>query len=258
MTKAKEKPEGLPSSTSDPATTRTNMVADAHQTGKTRKDNRCRNYTAILYPESAVEGWQDILAAAHVEALVSPLHDRDVTPEGEKKKDHYHVMVMYQGNKSLKQAQELFDSLGATKCQPINSIRGEARYLCHLDNPEKEQYDVKDVLEFGGADYQGIIGLPSDKYGILRELMAFIEMNDVLSFSELSRWCAENNERWFRALADNCTYYIKEYLSSRQYSIEKNLISRSKDWVMEPQARQLSSVPASQDPETDPGEEVPF
>lgn len=253
MPKAKEKP-AVNSSTDNkaPATTRNHSVADSPTSDKPRKDNRCRNYTAILYPESAVENWEEVLNDAHVEALVSPLHNRDVNSQGELKKPHYHVMVMYQGNKSKEQAQDFFNSLGATACQTINSIRGEARYLCHLDNPEKEQYDIKDVKEFGGADYQTIIGLPSDKYGILRELIEFIEVNNVLSFSELFRWTAANNERWFRALSDNCAYIVKEYLSSRQYTIEQKLQDKTECWIDLEKARSILSRATPEE------EEVPF
>lgn len=231
----KEKAVAIPSTADDPATTSTQSVADVRTKGNKRqpKDDRMRNFATVIYPESAVDGWMEKLQSFHVEAVVSPLHDRDVNPTGEKKKPHYHVLVMFQGKKTKEQAKSLFDAIGGVGLEVVNSTRGMARYLCHLDNPEKEQYDVGKVIEFGGADYQTLISLPSDKYGTLKEILDFIERNDVVSFSELLRWCGNNNEKWFRALSDNCAYIVKEYLSSRYYAIKEGLFDKSAEWTLE-------------------------
>ena len=98
-------------------------------------DNRKRNFATVVYPESAPENWQEILAGMFVPAFISPLHDKDINPTGEPKKPHYHVVVMNDGKKSIEQAQELFAAIGGVGCEVVQSIRGYARYLCHLDNP---------------------------------------------------------------------------------------------------------------------------
>lgn len=69
---------------------------------------RTRNYATVVYPESAVEGWQDILVDQFVPAFISPLHDLDVNPDGEAKKPHYHVIVMFEGVKTREQVEQLF------------------------------------------------------------------------------------------------------------------------------------------------------
>lgn len=48
---------------------------------------------------------------------------------------------MFDGVKTIEQAKDLFEQIGGVGCEKVNSIRGYARYLCHLDNPEKAQYD---------------------------------------------------------------------------------------------------------------------
>lgn len=67
---------------------------------KTR-DTRVRNFATVVYPESAPENWQDILSRHCVPAFISPLHDKDINPTGEPKKPHYHVVLMFEGKKSL-------------------------------------------------------------------------------------------------------------------------------------------------------------
>ncbi|MDU2191324.1 MAG: Rep family protein, partial [Klebsiella pneumoniae] len=43
-----------------------------------KRAGRTRNFTTIVYPESAPENWLEILQQLFVPALVSPLHDKDV------------------------------------------------------------------------------------------------------------------------------------------------------------------------------------
>ena len=57
------------------------------------------------------------------------------------KKPHYHVMIMYDSVKTIEQAREVLSAIGGVGVEIVNSVRGYARYLCHLDNPEKYQYD---------------------------------------------------------------------------------------------------------------------
>ena len=49
---------------------------------------RTRNFATIVYPESAPENWKSILENEIVPALISPLHDKDINADGEKKKAH--------------------------------------------------------------------------------------------------------------------------------------------------------------------------
>lgn len=178
---------------------------------------RTRNFTTIVYPESAPENWLDILNSHHVQAFVSPLHDRDIDPDGKTKKSHWHVLVMFDSVKTVEQAEKLFDQMGGVGCQKVNSVRGNARYLCHLDNPEKTQYDTNDVKAFAGADYQEVCSLISDKYGTIREILAFCEDNNIINFADLLVYASENRNDWFRILCDNGSFVVKEYLKSRKW-----------------------------------------
>lgn len=180
-----------------------------------RKSLRTRNFATVVYPESAPENWLDILTECMVPAFVSPLHDQDINPGGEPKKPHYHVDFMFEGVKSVDQVTELFESFGGVGCEVINSIRGYARYLCHLDNPEKHQYSTEDVKCFCGADYAATIGLATDKYKAVREMITWCNENGVFIYSDLLEYAAEHRYDWFRCLCDNATVVMKEYLKSK-------------------------------------------
>lgn len=179
--------------------------------------SRTRNYATVVYPDSAVEAWQQILADQCIPVFISPLHDQDINPNGEPKKPHYHVLIMFENLKTREQAQAVFGRINGIGCEVVQSLRGYSRYLCHLDNPEKHQYAADDVKSLCGADYMAAIGLPTDKYKAIGEMMEFIVANDIYIYSDLLDYARINRSDWFRILCDSGTLVIKEYLKSRDY-----------------------------------------
>ena len=138
---------------------------------KTSATTRTRNFATVVYPESAPDNWQEILSEQFVPAFISPLHDNDLNPTGEVKKPHYHVMIMFDSVKTREQAQDIFNLIGGVGCEIVQSLRGYARYLCHLDNPDKalntsyvivrfEQFDeiTLTFIMINNTEHDGIIG----------------------------------------------------------------------------------------------------
>lgn len=195
-------------------------------------DNRSRNFASIGYTESLEPDWMEVLNDYHIPAIISPLHDKDVHKSGELKKPHYHVMLLFSGKKSPEQVKPLFEGLGFVGMEIIQDGPAMARYFCHLDNPEKYPYNVMDVKTLGGIDYFAFISKQSDRYAIIGEMLDFIEVNQVESFSQFLYWCSHNEPQWFRALADSCAYIIREHIKSKQYSREHNLNPDTSSWVV--------------------------
>lgn len=179
---------------------------------------RTRNFAFIMYPESCPSNWHDILTDTHVPIFVSPLHDGDTNPTGETKKAHYHVIVMFDGVKTEEQCQEIVDSVNGTMFQKVSTLRGYARYLCHLDNPEKHIYDIDDVTCLSGADYKDAISLVSDKYDAIGEMIDFCNEKGIVSYFALLTYARSNRHDWFRCLCDNGTMVMKEFLKSKEWS----------------------------------------
>lgn len=179
------------------------------------KDTRCRNWATILYPESAVENWQLVLSETFkVPTLISPLHDNDVDPFGTKKKPHYHLIFAFDGNKSEDQIKVIAGAIGAVGLEKVKSLRSYARYLCHMDNPEKAQYKADDVVCLGGLDYFGICSCAADKYACIDAMIDWCEENECYSYARLFRFAKAEHRDWYRVLCDNGTYVVKEYLKS--------------------------------------------
>lgn len=147
----------------------------------------------------------------------------DCNPDsGEVKKEHYHVMIMFEGVKTEEQVKAIFDKIGGVGIEYVQSIRGYARYLCHMDNPEKAQYNPSDVVEGGGADYRDVISLATDRRATLKEMRAFVRQNNITDFSDLYDYADEYNDNWSYLLDTNSAYCMKEYINSRWKKICKN------------------------------------
>lgn len=189
---------------------------------------RTRNYTAVIYPDSAPENWMDMLREEHIPAIVSPLHDRDTTAAGDPKKAHYHVILCFDSVKTPDQAKEIFERFGAV-CPPdhkfrVNGLRALARYMIHMDDPDKIQYNAADVLTFAGIDYQELIGLASDRYVAIAEMLDYCAENSVYSFAELLMYARINRNDWFRMLCDNAAYVMSKYLKSLEYTDKQKML----------------------------------
>lgn len=185
------------------------------------KSKRTRNFATVVYPESANESWISTLEKQHIPALVSPVHDKDINTEGGMKKPHYHVLLLFDGVKTIEQAREAFEKICGVGAEPIQSLRAYARYLCHLDNPEKHQYDINDVKSLSGADYMSIISLATDKYSAIGEMMEYCLRNDIESYAVLLMYAKNNRADWFRILCDNGTGTIVQFLKSRYWETHR-------------------------------------
>ena len=190
--------------------------ADAKRAGRTR------NFATVVYPESAPSDWMDRLDQLHIATLISPLHDKDTNPNGDQKKPHYHVLLMFESPVDFEsKVKPIFEEIGAVGRESVNSCRGYARYLCHLDNPEKAQYDMEDVISCSGADYQTMINLATDKYSAIGEMIEFCLQNGIVSYAQLLLFAKENRNDWFRVLCDNGSLTMVQFLKSHYWEISK-------------------------------------
>lgn len=191
------------------------------KTSKSSGSGRTRNYATVVYPESAPENWRDILTGLFIPAFISPLHDKDINPGGEPKKPHYHVIIMFDSVKTLEQAKAVFEQIGGVGCEVIASIRGYARYLCHLDNPEKAQYNPEEVTCLCGSDYPGTCSLVTDKYKVIEEMIDWCVDNQCISYVSLISYAKTERRDWFRSLCDNSTIVMKEFLKSMKWDLDQ-------------------------------------
>lgn len=196
-------------------------------------EKRTRNWSTIIYPRQSEEeetttpdNWADILAEMGIKCAVSPLHDKDLTSDGEKKKPHRHVLIAFDGVKSRQQAKEVFDRIGGVGAEPVNSLYGMTRYLTHEDNPEKAHYSTVDVLTFGGFEYKRYASTKEDEekqtLSQMGEIFGAIEEFNLYSFSDLADYLLQEKPELFSCYRKNA-YFFANYLKSKQ-SIYTNIL----------------------------------
>lgn len=185
------------------------------ENNKINEKKRYRNFATIVYPESMADNIWETLDSLHIPIYVSPLHDKDDN------KPHYHILFCFDGVKTLEQVKSLVDLIGGVGLEIVNSSRSYARYLCHIDSPDKHRYLEHDVRVFGGANYLDIISSPADKYICISDMLDFIYESNVVDFFDFLLYTKENEPVWFHCLCDNSSYLIREAIKSnaRQISV---------------------------------------
>ena len=181
--------------------------------------NRGRNWAYILYEDSLPDKQPDeFLDDAKIPYFLI-WHDKDIDEDGKPKKKHAHLVLMFDGNKSEDYMMKIAEGFNCPKPERVENLRSMARYLCHMDNPEKTAYSPDEVRQGYGADYIRIISLSDSKYQLIREMVEWVNANDCRYYSDLFNHCALHNDMWFRALCDNCREDLYRYIYSRAVKI---------------------------------------
>lgn len=180
-----------------------------------------RNWAFVLYPESAPTDWREQLKISGLMAAISPLHDKDINPTGEPKKAHYHILLVYSGPTTYNAVAKFTASFNATIPQALESVRGMYRYFSHKDNPEKYQYDERDIMTVNGFNIADLVELSKSEVNEIKKSIlmlireaAFVEYADLVDF-------LIDNEMWTEYdVAINNTFFFNSYIASRRHSYE--------------------------------------
>lgn len=188
---------------------------------------RTRNWTIIVYPDSAPENWREIIASWHISWAYSPLHDKDLNPDSEEdKKAHWHVALLFDSVKSFDQVRELTSVLKCPIPQQINSIVGTIRYFIHLDNPEKYQYSKDEIRAFGSIDIDELLKpSKSIEIGFMKQINNLLVEQNIYEFCDASDFLQEVHPDLFETFISH-TVYFSAYLKSRLFKSIRNGNSR--------------------------------
>lgn len=168
----------------------------------------------ILYPESTdidsfikkATGCDD-----RYPIILSPLHDSDVDDLGNLKKPHYHCILLTEHRIGYSTALNILADFGASvsTVQAINIFSSYCRYMIHMDNPEKAQYDPDEVLCLNGARADFTEFKQKDIYtrNVRSDIIKLIQSGDISSIGQL------------------CWYYIDDpyaidYIESKTYFLQ--------------------------------------
>ena len=78
------------------------------------KNLKARYWATVGYPESLPDNWIEKLRETGLATAISPLHNKDVNPTGETKKEHYHVIFAYEGPTTYNNVKNLCEEFNMT------------------------------------------------------------------------------------------------------------------------------------------------
>lgn len=114
---------------------------------------RSRKVEIIVYKENVqdLDVLENYLKSTGNLYFLSPLHDKDVYEDGEKKgevkKPHWHLLLCFQNARFFNSVAKEFAAYGVIE-QNLNTVKclnSAVRYLCHLDDGGKVEYKIKDI-----------------------------------------------------------------------------------------------------------------
>lgn len=174
-----------------------------------------RYWAFCAYPESLPPDWKDQLVQTGLPCAISPLHDRDVNPTGEVKKAHYHVILCYNGPTALSVVEKLTQQLGQPNPQAIENVKGYYRYLTHKDNPEKAQYEDKDIETLNGfnvADYSELTR--SEVLEVKLKIVEIIRTGRITEYCDLMDLLFDSGMMLEWEVASSHTFFFEKYIAS--------------------------------------------
>lgn len=182
-----------------------------------------RYWAFVLYPESAPENWKEILQQTGLSICVSPLHDKDIDPTGQPKKPHYHIILCYSGPTTERVVKSITDSLNQPKPIALEQVRGYFRYLTHKDNPDKYQYDEKDIFTINDFDIDNYNDLSvSQINAIKKEIQSLIRKLNIVEYSDLLDYLLDVELYSYLDVAQNHTILFNTYITSRRNKCKKD------------------------------------
>lgn len=180
-----------------------------------------RNWAFIVYTESVCKDWINILQLRGVACAISPLHNKDINPTGEVKKEHYHVILSFGNPTTFKNVSEISDSVGGVMPIPLDSVTGYYRYLTHKDNPEKAQYNEEEIILLNGFDPVELL-TETEITSRLKQIIAIIQLNGICEFQDLVDYLLSHDMHDNLVALEKHPYFIHLYINSKRHKILDN------------------------------------
>lgn len=211
-----------------------------------------RVWAFVLYPDSCIDYIEMVhrLERLCVPLAISPLHiPAKNTKQENEKKNHYHVLMYFDGQKKEKDLKKLIDFETSRYNQKyfdwtllcdkdnlykkvavypfflkVNSIRSYTRYLLHLDNEEKQQFNdykvctfVRDDEQkynhlvllngFNIKDYLTSLNVSPDK-----QILDIVNDENFKSINELMKYLIYNNNDFLLSYIKKNINYVSRFL----------------------------------------------
>ena len=188
------------------------MKANKTEAKKTIKG---RDWTFLVYPESAPANWREILDETYMRWVESPCHDKDVNADGEVKKAHFHILLSSDGPITEQAVMKIIEPLKGPMPKKVGSAKGLVRYMAHLDNPEKYQYPIDEIIGHNGADVASYFELTmTNKIVMMKDIVKFIYEEEIDNYADFLMLCIEKSDDWFNIAVNHNRLAINKLIDA--------------------------------------------
>ena len=198
------------------------LEAHKRTVGWKNEKSKARSWAFIVYPESAPENWREILQLTGLQFAISPLHDSDKDPTEEDKKPHWHVIAVWRNTTTGATVRKITESVKAPVPIPLNDMKGYYRYLTHKENPEKFQYDEKDITTINGFNIIDFMEkTKSEVNAHKRFIQRLILELDIIEYAVLMIYLDEQDMYDEYDIASSHTYFFDKFIASRRNMLKE-------------------------------------
>lgn len=202
-----------------------------------------RNWAFVLYLESAPPDWKEQLQQTGLPIAISPYHDKDLDPDGNPKKPHHHIIACWPGPTTFNVVRQLTERLKQPIPIPLDSVKGMYRYLTHMDNPDKYQYDAKDIQLLNGFDILDYCDMTSsERRELVKRCQQYIIRFDFLEYCDFMDSLMANDENELYDFASRNTLLFNSYIASRRHKAKEE---RDAQRMAQLQAKARESIDGS-------------
>lgn len=157
---------------------------------------KAKYWWGVLYPENMIDDWQNKIGDIIQLPFAYCVHNKDICSELEQRKEHLHLIVVWNNNTTYKSAFNLFNKLSKdgfrclNKIEPVVSIRHAYDYLIHNTDScrkqKKYRYDEKERISgnlFDIGAYEQVSML--EKTLVCKEISIIIKEHKFINFLDV-------------------------------------------------------------------------
>lgn len=151
---------------------------------------KSRNFLGVLYPDSESYVCEEVLSALDdtFKEWAYVLHDNDLNEDGTPKKPHYHWIGKRATPVSISTISNALH-VAENSIEFCQKWKQSARYLLHLDSPDKASYDLDSVT--ANFEISKFLVEMSD-LDMAKKILDYVENERPVRLIDLMRWSMMN------------------------------------------------------------------
>lgn len=167
---------------------------------KKEKKERSRVMRLLLYPDNPAHKLAIMELQSNNYYAVGILHNRDVYEEdsethkaGELKKEHFHFVVKFSNARYVSGVAKSLE-IEERFVIPWDSFKTACEYLIHLNEPEKYQYSLDNLVGQAVPEVKKLLTINKPYELRLAEIFDYIEhKSGIITTADLVRFCIETD-----------------------------------------------------------------